>query len=60
MSHGALRTSCKSEEHVIFRNQKVDPIDEKGWHNQHEWLVDILEKLYAVFHPRLEKLTMRV
>ena len=56
MSHGALRTSCKSGKHVIFRNQDADPTDEKDWHNQHEWLVDMLEKLYAVFHPRLEKL----
>ena len=31
----------------------------KDWHNQHEWLVDILEKFYAVFRPRLEKLMMR-
>lgn len=41
---------------MIFRNQKVDPTDEKGWHNQHEGLVDMLEKFYAVFRSRLEKL----
>ena len=47
---------AKSEKRVAFRNQDADPTDEKDWHNQHEWLVDMLEKLYAVFHPRLEKL----
>ena len=51
---------AKSEKRVAFRNQDADPTDEKDWHNQHEWLVDMLEKLYAVFHPRLEKLIMRV
>ena len=51
---------AKSEKRVAFRNQDADPTDEKDWHNQHEWLVDMLEKLYAVFHPRLEKLMMGV
>ena len=51
---------AKSEKRVAFRNQDADPADEKDWDNQHEWLVDILEKLYAVFHPRLEKLMMGV
>ena len=51
---------AKSEKRVGFRNQDADPTDEKDWHNQHEWLVDALEKLYAVFHPRLEKLMMGV
>ena len=51
---------AKSEKRVAFRNQEADPTDEEDWHNQHEWLVDMLEKLYAVFHPRLEKLTMGV
>ena len=51
---------AKSEKRVGFRNQGADPTDEEDWHNQHEWLVDILEKLYAVFHPRLEKLMMGV
>ena len=49
---------AKSEKRVAFRNQDVDPTDEKDWHNQHEWLVDVLEKFYAVFYPRLEKLMM--
>ena len=47
---------AKSEKRVAFRNQEADPTNEKDWHNQHEWLVDTLEKLYAAFHPRLEKL----
>ncbi len=51
---------AKSEKRVAFRNQEADPTDEKDWHNQHEWLVDMLEKFYAVFHPRLEKLMMGV
>ena len=51
---------AKSEKRVAFRNQNADPTDEKDWHNQHEWLVDMLEKLYAVFHPRLEKLMIGV
>ena len=51
---------AKSEKRVAFRNQDADPTDEKDWHNQHEWLVDMLEKLHAVFHPRLEKLMMGV
>ena len=51
---------AKSEKRVAFRNQDADPTDEKDWHNQHEWLVDMLEKLYAVFHPRLEKLIMGI
>ena len=51
---------AKSEKRVAFRNQEADPTDEKDWHNQHEWLVDMLEKFYAVFHPRLEKLMMRI
>ena len=51
---------AKSEKRVAFRNQDADPTDEKDWHNQHEWLVDMLEKLYAVFHPRLERLMMGV
>ena len=51
---------AKSEKRVAFRNQDADPTDEKDWHNQHEWLADMLEKFYAVFHPRLEKLMMGV
>ena len=51
---------AKSEKRVAFRNQDADPIDEEDWHNQHEWLVDVLEKLYAVFYPRLEKLMMGI
>ena len=51
---------AKSEKRVAFRNQDADPTNEKDWHNQHEWLVDTLEKLHAVFHPRLEKLMMGV
>ena len=51
---------AKSEKRVAFRNQEADPTDERDWHNQHEWLVDMLEKLYVVFHPRLEKLMMLV
>ena len=51
---------AKSEKRVGFRNQGADPTDEEDWHNQHEWLVDMLEKFYAVFHPRLEKLMMGV
>lgn len=51
---------AKSEKRVAFRNQDADPTDEKDWHNQHEWLADMLEKFYAVFRPRLEKLMMRV
>lgn len=51
---------AKSEKRVAFRNQDADPTEEKDWHNQHEWLVDTLEKLYAVFHPRLEKLMMGI
>ena len=51
---------AKSEKRVAFRNQEADPTDENDWHNQHEWLVDVLEKLYAVFYPRLEKLMIGV
>ena len=51
---------AKSEKRVDFRNQNADPTDENDWPNQHEWLVDVLEKLYAVFHPRLEKLMIGV
>ena len=51
---------AKSEKRVAFRNRDADPTDEKDWHNQHEWLVDMLEKLYVVFHPRLEKLMMGI
>ena len=50
----------KAEKRVGFRNQDADPTDEKDWPNQHEWLVDMLERLYGVFHPRLEKLMMGV
>ena len=49
---------AKSEKRVAFRNQEADPTDEKDWHNQHEWLVNTLEKLYTVFRPRLGKLMM--
>ena len=45
---------AKSEKRVAFRNHGVDPTDENDWPNQHEWLADTLEKLYDVFHPRLE------
>ena len=51
---------AKSEKRVGFRNQDADPTNEKDWHNQHEWLVDMLEKLYTVFHPRLKRLMMGV
>ena len=51
---------AKSEKRVAFRNQDADPTDERDWHNQHEWLADMLEKFYAVFRPRLEKLMMGV
>ena len=43
-----------------FRNQDADPTDEEDWHNQHEWLVDVLDKFYAVFRPQLERLMVRV
>ena len=51
--------------HEILMERLSDPEDvigylevslEKDWQNQHEWLVDMLEKIYAVFRPRLEKL----
>ncbi len=45
---------AKSEKSVAFRNKDTDPTDERDWPNQHEWLADTLEKLYDVFHPRLE------
>ena len=45
---------------MAYRNQEADPTDEKDWHNQHKWLVDMLEKLHAVFYPRLEKLMVAV
>ena len=48
--------SAKSVKRVGVRNREVDPSDEKDWHNQHEWLVDNLEKIYTVFQPRLEEL----
>ena len=51
---------AKSEKRVAFRNQDADPTDENDWPNQHEWLVNVLEKLYKVFHPRLEKLMIGV
>ena len=51
---------AKYEKRVAFRNRNADPTDEKDWHNQHEWLVDTLEKLYVVFHPRLEKLIIGI
>ena len=44
----------KSEKRVAFRNKDTDPTDERDWPNQHKWLADTLEKLYDVFHPRLE------
>lgn len=31
--------------------------DEANWPEQHEWLASNLEKLYDVFHPRLETIT---
>lgn len=45
---------------MAFRNQDADPTDEKDWQNQHEWLVDMLEKFYVVFHPRLKRLMVEV
>lgn len=47
---------AKSQKRVAFSNQGVDPTDENDSPNQHEWLADTLEKLYDVFHPRLEAL----
>ena len=46
----------KSEKRVSFRNEKADPSDENDWSNQHKWLIDMLEKLYEVFNPRIEEL----
>ena len=51
---------AKSEKRVAFKNKDADPTDEKDWPNQHEWLVDMLEKLYVVFHPRLKRLIMEI
>ncbi len=51
---------AKYEKRVAFRNQDADPADENDWPNQHEWLVNVLEKIYKVFYPRLEKLMIGV
>ena len=34
----------------------TDPTDENDWSHQHEWMATKLEKLHAVFCPRIEKL----
>ena len=48
----------KPEKRVSFRNEKADPSNENDWSNQHKWLIDMLEKLYEVFNPRIEELMM--
>ena len=46
----------KSEKRISYRNTDADPTDEADWHNQHQWLDDMLKKLYGVFKPRVERL----
>ena len=47
-----LNKSCRIE--LIKDN--VDPMDEKDWPHQHEWMAESLEKLNRVFRERVRKL----
>lgn len=49
-------SSIKVEKRVVCKNKDADPDNENDWHNQHQWLVNTLEKLYNVFKPRIEQL----
>ena len=48
----------KYEKRIGFNKQDVDPSDLKDWENQYKWMINMSEKLHAVFYPRLEKLNV--
>ena len=50
-------SSVKSEKRVVCKNKDADPDNENDWYNQHQWLVNTLEKLYNVLKPRIEQLS---
>ena len=44
------------ERRVSLIRMNTDPMNERDWSNQHEWMTTQLEKLIEVFHPRIERL----
>lgn len=46
----------ENESHIYLERKDMDPADEQGWSNQHEWISSRLERFNEVFHPRIERL----
>jgi len=46
----------KKERHVGIYRTEVNPLDESDWPRQLEWLQNSLEKLFQVFHHRIQNL----
>lgn len=45
-----------AETSIAFEKYDIDVRDETDWTNQHEWIASKLDKLNAVFRPRIERL----
>lgn len=46
----------KKESRIEIRRKDIDPMNQSGWSQQHEWIAERLEALYRVFSPRVKKL----
>lgn len=48
--------SVQSEKRIVVIRADMDPVDERDWPNQYEWLATNLERLVEVFRPRILEL----
>ena len=48
--------AVESEKRIAFSKVDANPIDERDWQNQHQWLANKFETLDKVFRPRTESL----
>ena len=49
----------ESESQIYLIREDMNPADEQDWCHQHEWITNKLEKLNAVFRPRIERLNAK-
>ncbi len=43
---------------ILVKKSGVIPSDRENWGDQHKWLVEKLNQLYAIFHQRVKKLEL--
>jgi len=42
--------------HIIMRNPDLDPNQKDGWPEQHQWMLETLEKFHSVFGSRIKSM----